>query len=67
MLGSKDEVVMQLYYGSFHLDTNMQVTEIKAGLQQASTFLLFVNAFSLIYLRWADDNLGEFELHSSIN
>ena len=67
LLGSKDELVLQLYYGTLHRDKNFQLKEVKVGLQQGSTFLLFVDAFSLIYLRWADDKQGDFELHSSIN
>ena len=37
-----------------HVDTNIQVKEIKGGVQQTGTCCMFVvDTFPLIYLRWA--------------
>jgi hypothetical protein len=60
-----------------HVDTNIQVKEMKGGVQQTGTFLLLVcsylssNLFAVDIGRMVnamiDDKLGAFELHSSIN
>ena len=57
------------------IDTNIQVKEIKGGVQQTGTFLLvcrclFSNLFAVgigrMMKAMIDDKLGDFELHSSI-
>jgi hypothetical protein len=46
------------FYSRLHLDTNIQVKEIKVDLQQAGTFsLVGYCLFSLIYSRWTQDGL----------
>ena len=65
------------FYGRLHLDTNIQVKEIKVDLQHAGTsfFFFLVDIFSSdnftvgigrMLNAIKDEKLGAFELHSSI-